>query len=104
MIVEYSTRFPFVSEIAVEGGEGRGGGDGGNRWKNLVTATWWHALRFERSPEFHGRKRTKQFLSHWPRQSGGGGGRTSSMFTRRCGARTREQNNRRDVATCPNPC
>lgn len=74
MIVEYSTRFPFVSEIAVEGGEGRGGGDGGNRWKNLVTATWWHALRFERSPEFHGRKRTKQFLSRWPRRSGGGGG------------------------------
>lgn len=26
MIVEYSTRFPFVSEIAVEEGEGRGGG------------------------------------------------------------------------------
>lgn len=85
MIVEYSTRFPFVSEIEVEGGEGE--------WrKPLEKSRYSDVARFtiRLLPGVSRSKANKTVFIALAGEGGRGGGGASSMFTRRCGARLEE--------------
>lgn len=91
MIVEYSTRFPFVSEIEVEGGEGE--------WrKPLEKSRYSDVARFT-IRVLPGVSRSKANKTVFI--TGQGGNLFDVYEALRCKTRG---NNRRGVATCPNPC
>lgn len=98
MIVEYSTRFPFVSEIEVGGGEGE--------WrKPLEKSRYSDVARFtiRLLPGVSRSKANKTLFIALARGEGRGGGEGSFFDVYealRCKARG---NNRRGVATCSNP-
>lgn len=91
MIVEYSTRFPFVSEIEVEEGEGE--------WrKPLEKSRYSDVARFT-IRVLPGVSRSKANKTVFI--TGQGGNLFDVYEALRCKTRG---NNRRGVATCPNPC
>lgn len=93
MIVEYSTRFPFVSEIEVEG-EGEG------EWrKPLEKSRYSDVARFT-IRLLPGVSRSKANKTVFIALAGEGGSFVDVYEALRCKARG---NNRRDVATCSNP-